>query len=413
MKNCPAWGSENQDNARWCVNCKKILQNYSAESSDPISAKQATKLSGALAKKKSSSASSNNPNYSITKSANPTAKTKLTGNLIHQAGSSKQKEVPYKASETSGFAHRESTKSPSSSHADVIPNRVLKPSRQKNTTSGLQGSMGGMQFTPYGSPKPEKSAAKKHRTEKSRKKNSKTFCSHCGARLKKSDVYCARCGKHVPMSRKQTKHKHGWFFWTVLVLILMILAVLAFLACTFFYKDRNNAKSTLAYDSSTMDVETYYEATSTIIRKTGVPESTEIQTAAEISSEFIGRGFEEFEITSDYSIDGAYLDSTVISEDSQSEHPMFDTYYITGRGELWTITSINGSVTAYPVSYNMERNNAVEVILSESKSLVCYDCDENQFYEVIPDEDYLIVKVVDRINAETLEMLTFEAIDAL
>ena len=53
------------------------------------------------------------------------------------------------------------------------------------------------------------------------------------------------------------------------------------------------------------------------------------------------------------------------------------------------------------------------VVISESATITSYDSTTNKFYEIIPDSSMLIVKTVSRIDAETLDNLTFGGIDAL
>ena len=75
---------------------------------------------------------------------------------------------------------------------------------------------------------------------------------------------------------------------------------------------------------------------------------------------------------------------------------------------------MKGSVIANPVGYNMESNaHGAQLILSESEVITSYDSVTNSFYESIPNESELIVKTVNHIDAETLNSLTVEDIEAL
>lgn len=75
--------------------------------------------------------------------------------------------------------------------------------------------------------------------------------------------------------------------------------------------------------------------------------------------------------------------------------------------------AINGHIIAYPVSYNMELETGVETVISESEIIMGFDSETNTFYETIPAESELIVKVIKKIDAETLDSLTKEDIAAL
>lgn len=72
---------------------------------------------------------------------------------------------------------------------------------------------------------------------------------------------------------------------------------------------------------------------------------------------------------------------------------------------------INGSVVANPVSFNIQSELSVQVIISEKDTVTSYDSTTNKFFETIPDESVLLVITVDRIDAETLNSLTIGEID--
>ena len=46
--------------------------------------------------------------------------------------------------------------------------------------------------------------------------------------------------------------------------------------------------------------------------------------------------------------------------------------------------------------------------MCESEELISYDFTTNSFYRIIPKDNVLEVRVVDRVDAETLESLTVE-----
>ena len=101
------------------------------------------------------------------------------------------------------------------------------------------------------------------------------------------------------------------------------------------------------------------------------------------------------------------INETEVQDGSAKKLPMYLNYYVTEKGDVWTIYVINGSVFAYPASYNLESDR--EMLVSESAEIVSYDNVTNQFYVTAPDNS-IIIKVVDRIDAETLEKLTMEDI---
>ena len=78
-----------------------------------------------------------------------------------------------------------------------------------------------------------------------------------------------------------------------------------------------------------------------------INESTDVTTEKESIGLFTDRGFTEYPITTNYSMDGKYSDEKEIEESSSEKHPMFTTYYVCESGDLWTIELVNGCSTAY------------------------------------------------------------------
>ena len=63
---------------------------------------------------------------------------------------------------------------------------------------------------------------------------------------------------------------------------------------------------------------------------------------------------------------------------------------------------------AYPAAFNLESGLNVEVLVSESEEITSYDCDTDKYYVTVPDESVVKVLVVDRIDAATLNSLTYD-----
>jgi len=169
---------------------------------------------------------------------------------------------------------------------------------------------------------------------------------------------------------------------------------------------------TSSYEVTPPDADEYFQNNSTIVAEIDINASNEVRTEAETYNNFTDRGFAENPITTEYAMDGKYYKATEISR-SSSKHPIYQTYYISANGDYWTIIEINGVIMANPLSYNEQSELDVLVIISESSTVTSYDSTTNKFYETIPDKSALIVKTVSRIDAETLDNLTFGGIDAL
>ena len=163
-----------------------------------------------------------------------------------------------------------------------------------------------------------------------------------------------------------------------------------------------------------IDVEEYYKERAEIVDAYDVATSVNVQSERQAIDDLSDRGFEQYAVIYEYSIDGEYVEEQeALKTKKKKKHPIYQTYYISAADELWTIMVINGSVIANPVSYNMESERGVQLIVSESNVITGYDSANNMFYETIPKESELIVYVVDKIDAATLDTLTVEVISGL
>lgn len=157
----------------------------------------------------------------------------------------------------------------------------------------------------------------------------------------------------------------------------------------------------------------YFQQNSQITEEINANDSDEVLTEEEAVRTLEERGFKDFPITTEYTMDGTYSDASEISESSSIKHPIYTMYYVTQNNELWNIMIINGDVMAIPVSYNIQSSLGVQVVISESEEVTSYDSTTNKFYKNIPNESAMIVKIVEIIDAESLENLTIEVIDRL
>lgn len=152
-----------------------------------------------------------------------------------------------------------------------------------------------------------------------------------------------------------------------------------------------------------VDADEYYNDNSTVISVVSAETSPLVHTESEAIAAFKERGFENYPVTAYYDMSGEFDDSIELSESSTVKHPMYEVTFRTESGNIWTVYDINGSFFAYPASYNYASENEAKVIVSESERTISYDGVTNRFYETIPNSSVMIVKAVDRINAETLE----------
>lgn len=152
----------------------------------------------------------------------------------------------------------------------------------------------------------------------------------------------------------------------------------------------------------------YYNNNAEVIKAEDVQDSGDVLSESDALSLLYSRGFNTYPITYAYDISGTYCGDTESDETSTDKHPMYNTFYVSSTGEVWTIYIIGDAVFAYPALFNLENDNSKQVIVSESAELVSYDDESNTFFVTIPSEAASLVKIVERIDAETLDKLTRE-----
>lgn len=269
------------------------------------------------------------------------------------------------------------------------------------------------------------------------------FCKKCGNKVKKDSslgveehsASNANDGNHVDKydgnkrdnKKNNKKKKKGWkiVFWIILVVVLLgaLVIVLDYMGLVRIPTPEMVKKKEIRkeieeqVDKVIADIEIehpdaadYYDKNAEIVDVIEAQESNLVQSEEEVGVSMTDRGFDEYPIWSEYSMEGEYYTATELSGSSE-QHPIYQTYYVSANNELWTIFVINGSVMANPVSYNMQSGLGVQVIFSESNVITSYDSVTNKFYETIPNETELLVKVVEEINATTLDVLSSEEID--
>lgn len=160
--------------------------------------------------------------------------------------------------------------------------------------------------------------------------------------------------------------------------------------------------------ASTSNDKDYFHENSQVINAIDANESEDTLTEAESFSTFRERGFADYPITTEYSADGNFNDATEISSSSSAKHPMYQTYYVSDSDEFWIVSLIGGDIVANPVSYNMQSGSETQLIVSESEIIMSYDSGTNTYYKTVPNDSALIVRVVDKIDADTLDTLTIE-----
>ena len=150
------------------------------------------------------------------------------------------------------------------------------------------------------------------------------------------------------------------------------------------------------------DPDAYFDGIGTVKEKISAGSSDKVTTESETRKLLNDRGFTDNIITTEYSMDGEYSDSSNISSYSSTAHPIYDMPYIDSQERTWVVSVTNGSVSALLFSYSVEHPDEPPVILSEADSLMGYDSSTNTFYEYTPKSDAASMRKVDKITADAL-----------
>ena len=158
-------------------------------------------------------------------------------------------------------------------------------------------------------------------------------------------------------------------------------------------------------------VEEYYQENSEEIVAVEKAEETEkVFTEKEALALLTERGFTDYPLIYDYDMDGTYVDEMEASAVSDEKHPMYQTYYVAADGSIWTIHIVGRTIAANPASYNLESDLDAQVMISETETLTSYTEMGNKFYETVPKESAVILKIVDKITSQRLDELTYEEV---
>lgn len=174
-------------------------------------------------------------------------------------------------------------------------------------------------------------------------------------------------------------------------------------------KNTETSENVFLKDVEYPDVEAYFAERAEIVSVTSAKKSKNALTEQEAVEMMRERGFTEYPVSTDYTINGGYEEIVSVSEDSSTIHPMYRTYYLSSDNVYWVITLIDDKMIATPSSYNLGHMDRVPIEVSETKEIVSYDFSTNSFYSTIPFESAMDVRVVDKIDADTLESMELES----
>lgn len=269
------------------------------------------------------------------------------------------------------------------------------------------------------------------------------FCRNCGSKRDKKTGLCPKCDAEKIKNSKRNrsnisgtrsrKKKNSKLKWILIFLIGIVMiggilwTVIQFTCIDFVtnllgipnekiegsirYEETEGESGMESYEVIPPDAEDFFSQNSKIISSYSAKTSSDVSTEEDTYVMLEERGFSQYSIITEYSMDGNYSSATEIDRLSEEKHPIYQTDYVSGENELWTVFVINGSIMANPVSFNFQSDLPVQVIISEKDTIMSYDSTTNMFFETIPDKSALIVLQIDKIDAKMLDSLTIGEIE--
>lgn len=217
-------------------------------------------------------------------------------------------------------------------------------------------------------------------------------------------------GKSKPKKEKSASGKSGKGGGkkTIVIVALLLVAV----AGAFLFKVIDLPFGS-SYEDGRVDPEKYFRENGTLKDTVDVQQFDDVFTEKDAYAFFSERGFTQNPIVTEYSIEGECYLEKEISTDSDEKHPIYETMYISANGDVWNIMLIGATLVANPMYIDEETNQPASFVVTETDTVMSYDCTANKFYETVPDESVLKMKKIDKIDAQTLETLSIKEINVL
>ena len=165
------------------------------------------------------------------------------------------------------------------------------------------------------------------------------------------------------------------------------------------------------YQVTPIDADAYFQKYATVSATINVADSQTVRSESDVRDLFNNKGFNNISITTQYELDGTYVEEYEISTYSSKQHPMYQAIYESSAGIVWSFTEVNGTITANPISYNIDKD--VPVIFSETGNITTYDSFTGKFYVCVPRSNLMTIKTFQSIDFSLIDTLTAEGIDNL
>ena len=244
-------------------------------------------------------------------------------------------------------------------------------------------------------------------------------CKQCKTKIDKGENFCPSCGTPVAKRRK----------WPIVLVVVIVLLALGgaglFVWVNFFsaaeeevdsevssvFSEGDTSVSSTSEEEADNEVSDEYVYQETVLEEIDAATSEAVPTVVDVAAELDSRGFTDYEIVTHYDLSGTYLSDQTLELDSTEKYPLYNVYYTTPSGNMWVIYISNGEYMANPLF--MYDPTTTLTLLTENDYIVAYEADRNVFIKSIPAETEANLKVVARIDAETLDGLDESGVAAL
>ena len=156
------------------------------------------------------------------------------------------------------------------------------------------------------------------------------------------------------------------------------------------------------------DADAYFSEHGTVLDVANLQDEDAMLTEAGAYELLNERGFSDYRITAGNDSEGNMTEPAEISPNSKNRHPIYETYYVSAQNILWVITVTGHTVTANPLSFNLESEKEVMIIVTETEYVTSFDNASRRFFRTVPAESVLALKKVERIDKAALDQMTWE-----
>ena len=155
------------------------------------------------------------------------------------------------------------------------------------------------------------------------------------------------------------------------------------------------------------EVDEYYLENSEKIVSIDVVKEDNALSEKEVCTLMEERGFNQYPIVFEYDLEGNYVGEKNVRKDSDIKHPMYQTFYVTNNGDIWSVFVIGKKIIANPAYYNVSTDEEKQILIAEEGTLTSYDDESNQFYVTVPKSNIVELNKITKINAMTIDKIKF------